>query len=93
VHLSPHILQAAKFLNEPTEPDADGGRVTSNAAEVGRPTGLSEKALVSLAATSGMLLLLCAYWTLEPGQQHFDGAVTLGHDTDQHVIPKIDWPP
>src|SRR5207237_4743700 len=21
-----------------------------------------------------------------PGQQHFDGAVTLGHDTDQHVV-------
>jgi len=20
------------------------------------------------------------------GQQHFDGAVTLGHDTDQHVV-------
>src|SRR5262245_13048545 len=23
---------------------------------------------------------------IEPGQQHFDGAVTLGHDTDQHVV-------
>jgi hypothetical protein len=41
------------------------GEVTSNAAEVGRPTAFSEKALASLAATSGMLLLLCAYWTLD----------------------------
>jgi hypothetical protein len=41
------------------------GGVTSNAAEVGRPTAFSEKALASLAATSGMLLLLCAYWTLD----------------------------
>src|SRR5882757_4766879 len=23
---------------------------------------------------------------IEPGQQHFDGAVTLGHDTDQHIV-------
>src|SRR5262249_13863 len=23
---------------------------------------------------------------IEPGQQHFDGAVTLGHDTDQYVV-------
>src|SRR5262249_21434804 len=23
---------------------------------------------------------------IEPGQQHFDGAVTLGHNTDQHVV-------
>jgi hypothetical protein len=41
------------------------GGMTGNAAEVGRPTAFSEKALASLAATSGMLLLLCAYWTLD----------------------------
>jgi hypothetical protein len=41
------------------------GGVTSNAAEGGRPTAFSEKALASLAATSGMLLLLGAYWTLD----------------------------
>jgi hypothetical protein len=23
---------------------------------------------------------------IEPGQKHFDGAVTLGYDTDQHVV-------
>src|SRR6476659_4970077 len=23
---------------------------------------------------------------IEPGQQHYDGTVTLGHDTDQHVV-------
>lgn len=41
------------------------GGVTSNAAEGGHPTAFSEKALASLAATSGMLLLLSAYWALD----------------------------
>jgi hypothetical protein len=62
---SPRILQAAIVLERRDRQMQTASGATSNAAEVARPTAFSEKALASLAATGGMHLLLCAYWTLD----------------------------
>ena len=45
-------------------------------------SGLTVTGLPVIPPNRGYCSPLC----IEPGQQHFYGAVTLGHDTDQYVV-------